>query len=406
MVKATNISTLKSAKVSVERRKTSTSSFTTEDILHALNSQQIGNFRPLYNLSQLMLRDEYIHAFLEHRLLSTLENKLNVDVQSNQKFWEHFTNDILTKSFLKAMLKDYLLFGTALAFVEYEDDDGHLCPKFTHLSYEYLDYDQTSRKYRYQFETEFREIEPDSPHWLLITDWQPGTNSGLVPPMSQVWANKQLSISDWLLTNEKLANPISVITDSENRGGIENDRDDVASELQNNVRNRVLFLEAGQTFDVVQEFGTNLQYQTFTDFTSKAQTAFAMLILGGNLTSEVTGGSYAATEVHDDILKELINANLHNFATKLQKIFEIYYLTNGKSTVPNLIWQVDEQENMALVLDNILKFKQLTTRNIENIDEIASKLNLVLEPQPQAQEPEPQNIETDLTISNVAPENN
>lgn len=157
------------------------------------------------------------------------------------------------------------------------------------------------------------EVVPGGGKWVLFTPygaerpWAGGAWRSIA-----LWARlKRYAIADWGRYSEQ-AGGLKVGT---TETGSENDRKKLASDLA----------LSGQDTSVVLPKGWDLQllttpaesFKTFEGQVNAANTAFAIALLGQNLTTEVTGGSYAAANVHRDVSKDVLRMLSETLSTTL-----------------------------------------------------------------------------------------
>jgi phage gp29-like protein len=126
----------------------------------------------------------------------------------------------------------------------------------------------------------------------------------------------------------------------------------------------VLQLEAGQTFKIEHTF-SNFSPSTFLSFVEEARKSYAIAILGGNLTSDVSGGSHAAATVHQDILEEMVSADTQRLAKELNKITNLLLFFNKQQSDAHLKWDFNENEDTLQTLSILKQIQEITNQTVD-----------------------------------------
>lgn len=118
-----------------------------------------------------------------------------------------------------------------------------------------------------------------------------------------VWHAKRLAFSDWATFCELFGMPVRV--GKYPQGVSEKEKRDLARWLEALGSNAWAMMSSNCSIDLVERTGSGAApYKEFIDWLDRSQ---AKVWLGGNLTSDTTGGTgtFAAADVHDDVRKDL-----------------------------------------------------------------------------------------------------
>jgi hypothetical protein len=160
-------------------------------------------------------------------------------------------------------------------------------------------------------------IEPGANKWILFTPYgahRPWTH-GAWRACAQPWLMKQLAVQDWARHAEVHGSPVRVGTAPE--GASAEVRAQVAADFAKLGADTAICLPAG--FDLRFEEASGGSWQMFKAELDWSNTELAIALAGQNLTSEVSGGSYAAASVHQAIRQDLIEADARTLSTCLRE---------------------------------------------------------------------------------------
>lgn len=196
---------------------------------------------------------------------------------------------------------------------------------------------------------EWIDITPGDGNWILF-----GSEDGYRVPLHSPF----LGIARWYLLG-KLFSPIDWASSSERHGQgteyIENTltgsqdadtgeplgpakRDDLAVKLSRRGRNCVAVLPRGWVSKLVTDGAKT--YETFAKQTDYANAAIDIGIIGTNLTTEVSGGSLAAAQVHSSVDAFRMRSLLEMLATTIRDQLLVWWhrFNFGKGAVPYPQW--------------------------------------------------------------------
>lgn len=366
----------------------------------AIEQQSTGDFQQSTKLARKMLADAAFSAAINKRVNSLIRSKFYMESEDETPSSKIISESMLDIWFdtipeitIKNLLKNYLLLGVSIAYVTWEqntstDDIGMWVPNVTVYSTEFLKYNQTTCKWTYRFSDTEVEVHPGDGNWILLSEWEPGTVTGFVSHLGECWINKKFAERDQSVGNENHIDSICVVTDN-NTGVMQEQHtlDDLASEIQNKKRDRVLTLPAGYSVSF-QDAMSSYKPEAFTNVIEYADKKMQISILGGNLSSDVVGGSYAAAQTHIGAEIGLTESDEAVMSTELHKqlikhVVSVNYgdvVANKYTPYPR--WKVTEDDDLSTEIDTLIKIKNFIGEDyqIDNVVETLSKFGIVVKP--------------------------
>jgi len=183
--------------------------------------------------------------------------------------------------------------------------------------------------------------------WVILTrrgEFRPWAN-GLWRGLAPWWMLKRYAIQDWGVHSEKASKLVATTTDST---VLAETRKSLAKYIYEASRDAVIALPFGTDLKLI-ELGADTE-AIYRAQINAANEAFAITILGQNLTSNVEGGSRAAAEVHER--KE--NRKVRYVAKTMAKGLQAQSLTwwaefnfGDRSLAPYPRWHTEPDEDYA-----------------------------------------------------------
>lgn len=132
--------------------------------------------------------------------------------------------------------------------------------------------------------------------------------------LSRWWLLKSYAVDDWGRYSERHGQGVLVGTaQAETK---KEHRDELAADLQDLGRETSIALPPGYDLKLIEAEANT--WETFKAQVEMANTAITIRILGQNLSTEVSGGSYAAAAVHKAVAAAIIRADDETSATTLR----------------------------------------------------------------------------------------
>jgi phage gp29-like protein len=149
-------------------------------------------------------------------------------------------------------------------------------------------------------------VTPDGPEWGIYLPYGPRRPwaEGLWRALKLYWICGLLTFEDWNRGNEKLGIGAFVAKPPADTKAADPVLKKVARELKALGREKAFALPAGWILELLESKG--LTGQSFEKLIALCDTCKAITILGQNLSTEVQGGSYAATTAHKAVAADII----------------------------------------------------------------------------------------------------
>jgi phage gp29-like protein len=360
----------------------------------AIEQASIGDFEQVSKLSRKMMADAAFSAAINKRINSLIRSEFFMepseqDSSASKVIADSILDiwfDAIPELTIKNLLKSYLLVGVAVAFVTWKNKEGIFYPELEVLNTEFLKYNQSDCKWTYRTASEPVEVEPGNGNWILIKEWEPGNVVGFCSQLGECWVNKKFAEKDQAVGNENHIDSICVVTD--NGSGVNQEQstlDDFADEIQSKKRDRVITLPLGYSVSF-QDSMSSYKPEAFSNVIDYCDKKIQISILGGNLSSEVVGGSYSAAQTHHGVELDLTSGDEAIMSTELHKqlIQHVVSVNYGpecsKQYCPWPHWKTQQEEDLNSTIDTLLKIKEFVGdgMEIENIQDLLLPFNVKL----------------------------
>lgn len=189
--------------------------------------------------------------------------------------------------------------GAAPAQLVYERKNGRWLPTLEPWHPSHLRYDDSKGEWSILTKEGYEILEPGNGKWVLLT---PGGIrrywvKALIRALAIPWLAKQYAVLDWQRFSEKYGTGVKVgnvplQANPEDKAAFRDDLFDLAS-------NPTILVPEGFDFKLVEAASHNAD--AFEKLIAWADTAMSIAVLGQNLTTEVSGGSFAAATVHRNV---------------------------------------------------------------------------------------------------------
>jgi phage gp29-like protein len=197
----------------------------------------------------------------------------------------------------------------------WKEKDDRVIPELKVWHPSQLRWDPQERSYKLRLDTGEMPITPGDGKWMIYTPngaRRPWTRA-LVRSLAIPWLAKSYAVGDWNRYSEVLGGAVR-------KGNVPGnakpeDKQSFKSDLRNLASDGVVVVPEGFSFELVEATGRGSD--TFKELIAWADKAIAVAVLGQNLTTEVSGGSFAAAKVHNSVRQDLIDADTEGLATVL-----------------------------------------------------------------------------------------
>lgn len=293
----------------------------------AIRELENGQLRTSALVVDAMTRDDRLEGILLQRTKALSSLPLNFtdgvnpkaaaaakEVTANFKSWASAAS-------LTEMLKWGVMLGVSFGQVLWEVVDGLLTPKLKvwHPMHAYWRWD--TRSWWMVAEGGVIEVKPGDGQWLVFTPygeeraWMMGGVRSLYVP----WLLRQWALRDWGRWSEVYGSPIRKV--STPIAAEESDKQRFLREVAQLGASSTIRLPTAadptQKFDVELVEAASTGYDGFDKLLAKCESSMAITVLGQNLSTEVTGGSYAAASVHASIRNDILESDAQSLASCL-----------------------------------------------------------------------------------------
>jgi phage gp29-like protein len=298
--------------------------WTPERLKAARRAADQGSLMPAAQLVDMMQTDDRILGILQTRVRGLLKFPVRVEdgeqdeATSITETLELDWWDAYPETDTAQLAAWGLMLGVGIGEHEWTlNQAGRLIPRLRVWHPQWLSWSHRDQTWLLDTTQGRIRIEPDDPKWILYTPF--GRNDawrhGLYRALAPWWLLKRFAMIDWGNYSEAHGNPIR-------KGTTTNDttkefRTELATDLQNLAGITGVALPPGVDVELLE--ATARTHETFVQQVEAANTAFAVTLLGQNLTTEVQGGSYAAAAVHDTVRMDLIESDEQALSTALHQ---------------------------------------------------------------------------------------
>jgi phage gp29-like protein len=153
---------------------------------------------------------------------------------------------------------------------------------------------------------------------------------------------KKGGIKFWVKFMEKFGIPF--VIGKYRPGATKDEKEELRDKLYSMVQDAVAVIPEGNAVEIL-EVKSQAAGMLFEKFKKEMDNEISIAILGQNLTTEVKGGSYAAGKVHENILKDLQEADQKLVKDSMDEILKVYTELNaGKEVTPPEFKWFDEED--------------------------------------------------------------
>jgi len=284
-------------------------------VKHALAELEAGVFTLASQLVDAMGRDDRLEAVVQQRIealgglpFSMLAAaggaaKAEEAAKAASAQWE-----CMAPSASRAEMLHWALFlGLGLGQNVWAEKDGQWVPALKVWHPRYVRYDWGTRTLRVVTAEGERAVTPGDGEWVVLMPYgtERGWMKGLVRSLAIPWLVRQFALRDWARYSEVHGQPIkkAIVPKSAQ----EKDKRAFVEQLALMASQSVIRLEQQQNGTTQEKYDLELveavaqSDQGFDRLISRCETAYAVRVLGQNLTTEVKEGSRAAASVHERV---------------------------------------------------------------------------------------------------------
>jgi phage gp29-like protein len=378
----------------------------------ALSLHEIGDFSESALLVDAMGRDDRIDACLNTRV-NAIAGKNGVDFaivppeKGDQKLADAVASwwpKAVTDASLKALAQDMVMLGVAIARVHWALRERQWV--ITHLEHWHLSnvrWDNDRGRFVARTSVGEEVIEPNDSGWLVIApagerSWMAGAVRALGLP----YVMRSFNWRDWAKYNERHGIPIIAV--KEPSGFLKETKDGFYRSLKTIGSKGVLRLPQSANgevgFDAQFLEPKSDSHKSFNQFRMDLDAAIAIYLLGQNLTTEVSGGSFAAANVHGRVRNDYLAADAEGLSSPLRdQLIKPWCAYNVASVDPELVpwpqWDTSLPEDLASGAATLKAFGDAVTA-LESAglpidgDELATRFQVPLRKGEKYEKPEPE----------------
>lgn len=304
-------------------------SWTLADVDAALDAHEAGYFQESAALVDAMGRDDRITACLNTRVKALASRSgLTFTIEPSESnphrsrpiaervgeiWW-----DICPESTQQRILRDAVMMGLAIGRNVWSLVDGEYIPKIEPWDLQYVYWQDSEKTYYTSTEQGTLPIRHGDPNWFI---WEPlgyrSWMSGAVRCLGRLFIYGQLDWRNWARYNEKHGLPILTIEEPASWDFA--DKLSFFEKMKHLGREAVVRLPTrkdGTGFKVDYAQPSNTQsYASFQESLKKRDTSIAIILLGQNLSTEISGGSLAAARSQDRVRIDYLSGDAEGLST-------------------------------------------------------------------------------------------
>lgn len=298
-----------------------TGSWGTTSIQQALDNHDLGQFLLSAQLSESVQRDDRVATAINTRCkgLLGLPREITPSPRGDRRKAKAAAKDLetlwaetdLTEALIQ-ILRWQVMMGFAVAEIVWSGDAEAWTFSLKVWHPQFLWFNWATRQYMLNTSEGPVVVTPGDGKWLLLTPegeyraWIQGAVRSIAIP----WLGRQYAFRDWMRFNEIYGLPIRKATvpaqtSEEDKLGFFQDIRDAGSAMVVSCPTGT----DGQKYDIELVEATATGWETFRNATEDADKRITLALLGQNLTTEVSGGSYAAAKVHGQVRQDYLEAD-------------------------------------------------------------------------------------------------
>lgn len=310
----------RSAQVLRQQTYDASGKWTPTSVQAAIDAHEVGNFSESAQLATAMGRDDRMSACLKTRLNAiTGANGIDFAIvppdggtEELAKRVELWWPNVMTDAVQRALASDTIMMGVAIGRVHWEIRAKEWLPvRVEHWHLSGARFDTDLQRYVVAHQGGEEVIEPGDPNWLVI---EPGGQQswmcGAVRALGMAYVMRQWNWRDWARFNERHGLPILVLKEP---SGMDKDvKDGFFASVRRMGSTGILRLPTdtnGEGYDAQMLEAKDNGFDTFDKFKDALNVAIAVCLLGQNLTTEVSGGSFAAAKVANMVRSDYLIAD-------------------------------------------------------------------------------------------------
>lgn len=226
--------------------------------------------------------------------------------------------------------------GAAIFEINWNDEDSVLVPKLIER-----DYTQFMIKNEVLYYAPYGSLEEIPQYKAVYALYEDKYHRPMGTPLSEslFWyvKFKNSSLQFWVKFLEKYGVPWAI-------GKTDGDKDTMADEIYSMLSGDAAVIDPEETIEII----TADKSGDFDKITSYLDDQIREAILGGNLTGNVKGGSYAAAETHNDIREDIAMADENMTISLIERVIEAFIAINNLSVTIEVTLKDKDDPNLSL----------------------------------------------------------
>jgi phage gp29-like protein len=287
-----------------------------------------GVMRLAADLCEAMLADDRIAGCLQTRVRGLMGLPLKFEaagmkraveeapakaLEADEDFWVAYPEAVLVD-----LLTWAVLLGVGVAEHVWVERSGRMLPTLRVWHPRWLRFDWPQQQwFLTQADGSEIPITPGDGKWVVCMPFGPHRPwaRGAWRSLSLAWLSKYFAVHDWSRYSEVHGNPMPTTIAPE--GCDDADWQEFARDLSQLGGRSAIGLPPGYDFKLVEAQANT--FATFEHQIAWADTANAIILLGQNLTTEISRGSLAAAAIHQEIRHDIIRSDAETLSTTLRE---------------------------------------------------------------------------------------
>lgn len=339
-----------------------------------LKQHELGYFAGSSQLIDRMGWDDRIQGVLSTRCNAILGLPLTFE-DGDTMFAEWLTKNwtsLVPDEYIRETLRWSVMAGFALGQQNWYKDvggvnivDGLLAPQLRawHLQHSFWRWD--TRQMQVSTMSGIEDLAVGDKQWVIYSPNGPqlGWLGGAIRSLAIPFMCRQWALRDWARNSEVHGMPIrAAVAPGDAKKA---DKDMYLQQIAALGRESTILLPQageGKNFDLKLVEAAADSHKVFMELIEQCNTSIAIVLLGQNLTTEVSGGgSRAAAQVHDSVRTDLKRADANSLAIVLrEQVLKPMALLNfgDEEAAPFIRWQVEPDEDKTAKASGLLSLGQ------------------------------------------------
>lgn len=380
--------------------------WTVAQVRSALNNHELGQFADSAKLWSAMGRDDRLSATMATRIDGLLGAPCEMVAEDSDDkraatIAEEIGADwptIAPREQLADLIDWHLGVGVGLARLVEQRQASRWIYTLDVWDPQFLTYSGSERKWSVTTQDGQQDIEPGKDGWIIWSAGPRGWMHGMVRSLAVPWLMRQFAWRDWASYSERHGMPIVKALVPATAEA--HDKAQFAADIRALSTETTVTLPQGpngpgESYDLSLLEATSNTWEGFERLITACNVTYAVRVLGQNLTTEIQGGSYAASKTADQVRTDVKKSDAEAvYALARAQILPLTAEANyGKGApVPGPSYDVEPAENLtenataARALGDALSSFKTAGYEVKNLPEVAEKFGLELD---EVEPPEP-----------------